>query len=401
MSIPKGNFLIMQSGGPTAVINNSLIGAVFEAFKYKEIDGIYGAINGVLGLLNKKIIDFRQEEIQTLFELRKNPASAIGSCRYKLKNDDYEKILKIISDLNIRYLFVNGGNDSMDTSLKISKLAQAQNYELLVMGIPKTVDNDLEYTDHCPGYGSVARWCAIATQDLGRDTESIYSSDPIRIFETIGRDTGWITASTALAKKEEMDAPHILLIPEVAFNKESFLNKVQNIYNRFNYAVISACEGIRDIEGEPLFERNTKIDTDQFGHSQKGGVGEMLVDMISSNLGIKARCDKPGTISRASILQASETDIEEAFLVGQMAVKYAIKDGMSGYMVTLIREDSEQYKSKIGIIELEKVANAVKNFPQEFISEDGYFVTESFINYVKPLIGKPIPDYVRLRKIFI
>ncbi len=401
MNKSKKNLLVIQSGGPTAVFNNSLAGVIFEAFKYEEVNGIFGAINGIVGLLNENIIDLRQEDLQTLLGLRMAPASAIGSCRYKLSDNDYEKVLKIIKKFNIRYLLINGGNDSMDTALKINNLAKNYNYSINVIGIPKTVDNDINYTDHCPGYGSVARWYAIATQDVGKDIEAIYTTDSVKVLETIGRDTGWVTAATALAKKEELDAPHLLLIPEVPFKKELFLNKVQDIFNEIGYVVITVCEGIRDESGKTLFERKSDIDTDKFGHPQKGGVGELLVDMISSDLGIKARCDKPGTISRSSIMLASKTDIEEAFLVGQVAIRYAVKDNLTGYMVTLVRGEGEKYICKTNVVELEKVANVVKSVPNNFITADGYFVTRDFINYSTPLIGEPIPEYVRLRKIFI
>src|SRR3990167_2637994 len=210
----KGNCIIAQSGGPTAVINSSIAGAIHECLKHKEIKGIYGAINGILGVLNENIVDLRKEKPAEIEKLRKTPSSALGSCRHKLKEEDLNKIVNVFSKYNIRYFFCAGGNDSMDTANKVSKLAQKEGYELNVMGIPKTVDNDLPITDHCPGYGSVARWLAISVRDAGLDTEAIYTSDTVKIIETMGRNAGWITASTALAKEREDDAPNLIYLPE-------------------------------------------------------------------------------------------------------------------------------------------------------------------------------------------
>jgi len=392
-----GNLIICQSGGPTPVINSSLAGVIDEALRHDEIEGVYGALNGILGILNRSIIDLKKEDPSVISGLRNTPSAALGSSRYKFKDEDIEKVLKVFNEYNIRYFLINGGNDSMDTGDRIFKFAQERNYNLRVIGIPKTVDNDLPHTDHCPGYGSIGRWLAIATMDSGKDTEGIYTADPIKIIETMGRDTGWVVATTSLAKQTEVDPPHLIYFPEISFSFEKFLKDVQMIYHDLGYAVIVVGEGLRGENGSILVESKRAIDTDSFGHRQPGGVGQYLVDVIAENLKIKARCDKPGTIQRSSILCASATDLEEAYLVGKMAVRFSI-EGRSGYMVTIERIDSPQYEIEIGLVELEKVANKVRELPLEFINKDHNFVTPDFIKYFTPLLGGPLPKYVKLKK---
>lgn len=393
----KANVLIAQSGGPTAVINNSICGVIQELVVHKKIKEIYGAINGILGILNEELIDLRKEEPSTIQGLRRTPSSALGSCRYKLSAKDYERIMKVFKAHSIRYFFYTGGNDSMDTAYKINEIAKQSRYELKVIGIPKTIDNDLVKTDHCPGYGSVARFNAIATRDAGRDTDAIYTSDTVKIIETMGRNTGWITASTALAKEEENDAPHLIYLPERPFITEKFLDDVESVYKKLGRVVITVCEGLKDENGECIVASKSKIDKDNFGHAQLGGVADYLCKLIAKELKIKARFDKPGTIQRTSMMCASETDIEEAYMVGRDAVKTAI-EGKSGYMVTLVREKGKKYRCSTGLVRLEEVANKVKMVPEKFINKEGNFVTKEFMEYVKPLIGGPLPEYVRLKK---
>jgi len=393
----KANVLIAQSGGPTAVINNSIYGVIQESVVHKKIKEIYGAINGILGILNEELIDLRKEEPSTIQGLRRTPSSALGSCRYKLSAKDYERIMKVFKAHSIRYFFYTGGNDSMDTAHKIYEIAKQSRYELKVIGIPKTIDNDLVKTDHCPGYGSVARFNAIATRDAGRDTDAIYTSDTVKIIETMGRNTGWITASTALAKEEENDAPHLIYLPERPFITEKFLDDVESVYKKLGRVVITVCEGLKDENGEYIVASKSKIDKNNFGHAQLGGMADYLCKLIAKELKIKARFDKPGTIQRTSMMCASETDIEEAYMVGRDAVKTAI-EGKSGYMVTLVREKGKKYRCSTGLVRLEEVANKVKMVPEKFINKEGNFVTKEFMEYVKPLIGGPLPEYVRLKK---
>ena len=395
-----GKAVFAQSGGPTAVINSSLCGAIEEARKHKEIVAMYGSIHGILGVLHENMIDLNRESPRTISLLRRTPSSSLGSSRYKLKEEDYDRILKVLAAHDIRYFFIAGGNDSMDTANRVFKMAREKGYELSVMGLPKTVDNVLPITDHCPGYGSVARWLALSVRDAGLDTEAIYTSDTIKVVETMGRNAGWITAATALARQQPNDAPHIILLPEIPFSRDKFLSDVERVYRKLGYALITCCEGLRDENGDYLTASQRSLDTDRFGHRQLGGVGETLCGIIAEGLKIKARADKPGTIQRVSALLASPVDVEEAYATGAQAVKHAV-EGKSGWMVTLEREPGAEYACKTGIVSLEEVANREKKVPREFINAEGTGVTGAFLEYVTPLIGGPLPEYARLEKHFV
>ena len=395
-----GKAVFAQSGGPTAVINSSICGAIEEARKHKEIVAMYGSIHGILGVLHENMIDLNRESPRTISLLRQTPSSSLGSSRYKLEEEDFDRILKVLAAHDIRYFFIAGGNDSMDTANRVFKMAREKGYELSVMGLPKTVDNDLPITDHCPGYGSVARWLALSVRDAGLDTEAIYTSDTIKVVETMGRNAGWITAATALARQQPNDAPHIILLPEIPFNRDKFLSDVERIYRKLGYALITCCEGLRDENGDYLTASQRSLDTDRFGHRQLGGVGETLCGIIAEGLKIKARADKPGTIQRVSALLASPVDVEEAYATGAQAVKHAV-EGKSGWMVTLEREPGAEYACKTGIVSLEEVANREKKVPREFINAEGTGVTGAFLEYVTPLIGGPLPEYARLGKHFV
>ena len=395
-----GKAVFAQSGGPTAVINSSICGAIEEARKHKEIVAMYGSIHGILGVLHENMIDLNRESPRTISLLRRTPSSSLGSSRYKLKEEDYDRILKVLAAHDIRYFFIAGGNDSMDTANRVFRMARERGYELSVMGLPKTVDNDLPITDHCPGYGSVARWLALSVRDAGLDTEAIYTSDTIKVVETMGRNAGWITAATALARQQPNDAPHIILLPEIPFSRDKFLSDVERVYRKLGYALITCCEGLRDENGDYLTASQRSLDTDRFGHRQLGGVGETLCGIIAEGLKIKARADKPGTIQRVSALLASPVDVEEAYATGAQAVKHAV-EGKSGWMVTLEREPGAEYMCKTGIVSLEEVANREKKVPREFINAEGTGVTGAFLEYVTPLIGGPLPEYARLEKHFV
>ena len=395
-----GKAIFAQSGGPTAVINSSICGAIEEARKHKEIVAMYGSIHGILGVLHENMIDLNRESPRTISLLRQTPSSSLGSSRYKLKEEDYDRILKVLAAHDIRYFFIAGGNDSMDTANRVFRMARERGYELSVMGLPKTVDNDLPITDHCPGYGSVARWLALSVRDAGLDTEAIYTSDTIKVVETMGRNAGWITAATALARQRPNDAPHIILLPEIPFSRDKFLSDVERVYRKLGYALITCCEGLRDENGDYLTASQRSLDTDRFGHRQLGGVGETLCGIIADGLKIKARADKPGTIQRVSALLASPVDVEEAYATGAQAVKHAV-EGKSGWMVTLEREPGAEYACKTGIVSLEEVANREKKVPREFINAEGTGVTGAFLEYVTPLIGGPLPEYARLEKHFV
>jgi len=395
MATLRGKLVMAQSGGPTAVINSSICGVIQEAVKHAALEGVYGAIDGIMGILHEQMIDLKKEAPDIVTLLRQTPSSALGSCRKKLDTKDLERILSVLKAHDIRYFFYNGGNDSMDTANKISQMATASGYEMRVLGIPKTVDNDLVETDHCPGFGSAARWVALAMRDMGRDTASGASTTTsVNILEAMGRDSGYLTGATALAREDEDDAPHLIYLPEVAFDMDQFLNDVQQVHDRLGYVLIAISEGIRDRDGNLLTTSSMK---DAFGHVQLGGVGNYLAQMVTDRLKIKARANVPGTLQRASVPLASASDLDEAYLVGKMAVTYAI-EGQTGVMVSLVRTSDDPYICTTGSVPLDKVANAKKMVSPEYITPDGNFVTEQFIRYVKPLVGELQPKYMRFRK---
>jgi 6-phosphofructokinase 1 len=394
--MPK-NLLVAQSGGPTAVINSSICGIVVEAIQRGRISGVYGAINGILGVLHEDLVDLREEDPYSIWNLRRTPSAGLGSSRYKLNERDYGRLMDIFAAHDVHYFLYAGGNDSMDTAHKVAQIAAEKNIDLCVIGVPKTVDNDLEVTDHCPGYGSVARFNAITTRDSSLDTDAIYTTDTVKIIETMGRDTGWITASTALAKETQDSGPHLIYLPERPFIAEKFLNHVKEVYDKFGRVVICVCEGLKDEKGEFVKASQKSIDTDKFGHAQLGGVGDYLANLISEKLRIKARFDKPGTIQRVSMVCASGIDLGEAYRVGQVALSKAL-EGETDKMVTLVRKRNDPYQCDTSLVELEKVALRTKKVPDRFINADSNFVTQEFIDYVRPLIGEPLPEYTRLRK---
>nr|MDO8099048.1 6-phosphofructokinase [Candidatus Njordarchaeota archaeon] len=396
----SGNLIVGQSGGPTAVINSSLEGVIEEARRHPEIKGIYGMLNGVEGVLSENMIDLRKQPASTIKGLSSTPSAALGSCRHKLSPDDYTKILNVLRAHNIHYFFYIGGNDSMDTSHKISQMAGKENYDLWVIGIPKTIDNDLEVTDHSPGYGSVARWVAVSTMEAGLDTAAIGIVDKVKVIEVMGRDTGWITAATTLGKRSEDDPPHLIYVPEVPLNHDKFIEDVKKVYDRLGFCVVTVCEGLKDESGSPLVESKRAIDTDAFGHKQLGGVADYLCQYVASKLNIKARFDKPGTIQRVSMVLASKVDLKEAYTVGRVAVKQATM-GETDRMVTLVRAPGKAYRCTTGLVALEKVASATKAMPRNFINKEGNGMTEEYRRYAMPLIGDPLPEYVKLKKVLV
>ncbi|MFB3880494.1 MAG: 6-phosphofructokinase [Armatimonadota bacterium] len=392
----KGNAVVGQSGGPTAVINASLAGVIEEAANHSEIQGVFGAVNGVEGLLREDMADLRAEEPFQLALLAATPSAALGSCRKKLSQADYANLLALFRAHNIRYWFYIGGNDSADTTHRVGRLATEAGWEMRVIGIPKTVDNDLGYTDHCPGYGSVARFTALATRDAGLDTAAMHTVDTVKIVETMGRNAGWITASAALARELPGDAPHLIYLPERVFDQDRFLADVKREVDRGRGCVIAVCEGLKDASGEALVSFKHAVGTDSFGHKQLGGIGDYLVDLIAQHLGIKARFDKAGTIQRAFGLAQSSVDVAEAKMVGAAAVRYAC-EGVSDRMVTLVRTSNNPYRCETGLADLQAVANAERPMPDEFISPEGNDVTAAYLDYARPLIGGPLHPYARLK----
>ena len=409
-----GNAIVAQSGGPTAVINASVAGVVQEAGRHEEIESVYGALNGVLGILDENIIDLTEEKNRTIEGLKVTPAAALGTIRYKLKDfdqsrEEYERILEVFAAQNIRYFFYAGGNDSMDTADKVNKLAVEMGYELRVMGIPKTIDNDLACTDHCPGYGSVIKYNAAVTVELARDAEAMSNSDLVSILEVMGRHSGWIAAGTSLARRTEFDPPHIILLPEVPFQTDKFVADCKAAMEKHRYVVVVVGEGLVDDKGKKISTAQSgAFAQDAFGHAQLGGIGEWLKKLVEDKVKVKARAAKLGIVQRSAAHWMSRTDRDEAVLVGQMAVRAAVS-GQSGSMVTLVRESSAPYKCTTSLAPLADVANGEKKLPREWISEDGISMKKEFLDYARPLIQGEVqipledgvPKYVRLNKISV
>src|SRR5579885_2533208 len=316
------NLIIGQSGGATAVINASLSGAVEAVLDDRRVGQIYGMWHGVQGLLQEDLVDLRQQPAHIWRELLHMPSAALGSCRYKLQEDDLERIFAIFRRYEIHTLLYIGGNDSADTVHRIAQAARHLNYDLQAICIPTTIDNDLPLTDHCPGYGSAARFIAMATMDSTMNTLSIPWHYPVKIIETMGRDAGWLTAAAALGKREERDAPHILLLPEQSFNADRYLKQVDETYRRFGYVVIVAAETLRDEQGNALGAVG-QVGTDAFQHPLLSGAAQYLVELVKERLKLRARFDKPGDLQRMASFCVSSADRDEAYLVGKAAVQAA------------------------------------------------------------------------------
>ncbi len=387
-----GNVLVGQSGGPTAVINASVAGVVSEALNHECIEEIYGTLNGVLGILNEDFVDLASESQQTIRGLRHTPGAALGTCRYKLKKQqDFERVLEVFKAHNIRYFFYAGGNDSQDTADKISKLAAQQNYDLRVIGIPKTIDNDLPVTDHCPGYGSVIKHICTTVREVACDNEAMGQHDLVQIIEVMGRNAGWIAAGAALAKRRDQphDPPHLIYLPEVAFTTEKFVADVQRVLKREKYCMIVVGEGLIDADGNYL---SADEKTDAFGHAQLGGAADYLKGLIEQNFPtLKCRTIKLGMAQRAAVVGGSKVDADEAYLAGQAAVKAAVLEAETDKMVTLLRGDTDHYSCETGLAPLSDIANGVKKLPREWINEDGVSMSNQFIRYAQPLIQGETP----------
>lgn len=391
-----GNLIIGQSGGATAVINASLVGAVEAALQQTRIENIYGMRYGVEGLLKEDIIDLRQQPADLWPRLMVTPSAALGSCRYKLLDDDLERIIAIFRRYNIRYLLYIGGNDSADTAHRVAQAAQHLGYDLQAISVAKTIDNDLPFTDHCPGYGSAARFIAMATMDSTMNTISIPWHYPVKVIETMGRNAGWLAASSALGKRNEIDPPHIILTPEYPFNTERYLAQVEEVYRRIGYVTVVVSEAVRDENGQPLGAVG-QVGTDAFQHPLLSGAAQYLVELVKQHLKLRARFDKPGDLQRMASNCISRTDQTEAYLVGQMGVQ-ALMDGETDKMVTLIRHTEPTYSCTTGLVELEKIANEQQLMPDNYLDESKTMVTQAFYDYALPLIGDPLPQHATLEK---
>ena len=384
------NILIAHGGGPTAVINCSLQGAVEAARASGQVDKIYAARFGAEGILKGDLIDLTDVPADAVSRLRDTPASAIGSCRRKLGDADYPTVLDTLKRFDIDCFFYNGGNDSMDTCHKVNELAKREGLDLRVIGIPKTMDNDLELTDHCPGFGSAARYAALSASELALDASAL----PIHVvvLELMGRNAGWVTAASALAARLT-DCEVLTYLPEVTVDEDNMLADIERAYARGKGLLVTVSEGLRGPDGKPLADSGI---VDGFGHTVPGGTAQHISDAIMRKLGIKSRAEKPGLLGRASIPYVSVVDRNEACAVGEYAVRAALA-GESGSMVAIQAERTPEYHSSLSLVPLEKVANAEKKFPLTWIV-DGNQIAGEFFDYALPLMGGGLPQYALLRK---
>jgi len=408
-----GNLLVAQSGGPTAVINASVAGVIQEAGKHGAIEEIYGGLNGIYGILKEDLIDLNEEKARAIEGLKFTPGPALGTCRYKIDfkkkpeqaAKDMDRLFEIFQAHNIRYFFYVGGNDSQDTSNQIHSEAVKRNYEMRVIGIPKTIDNDLPHTDHCPGYGSAVKYNATTVSEIALDVSGMATDDgACCIIEVMGRTTGWLAAGTVLAKRNPNDAPHIVLIPEIPLNEEAFLAKVKEVVAANKYCVVVVGEGLKNAQGEEIGADKTRLDA--FGHPVLSGAADCLLEILQGKLNIKTRTVRLGYAQRAAGHLASATDVAEAAACGEAAVRAAV-DGKSGFMVKLVRANSASYKCTTDLQDLNDIANAVHLLPREWMSEDGFLPNEKFVEYARPLIEGEmkipmeggLPKYVTLDRV--
>ncbi|MDD5217580.1 MAG: diphosphate--fructose-6-phosphate 1-phosphotransferase [Candidatus Omnitrophica bacterium] len=395
MASLKGKVLVGQSGGCTAVINQSLAGVVDAARLSKNATHIWGSLYGVTGLLNGNLIDLKAQPRALLQSVCLLPSAALGSARYKLAPGEEHQILKNLREWNVRYLFLVGGNDTADTILRIAKAAEKADYDLRALHVPKTIDNDLMETDHCPGYGSVARFAAITTQEAGLDTKAMRFVDPVKIIELMGRNSGWIVAAAALLKRTESDPPHLMCIPEVPFQEGDFIGRVDKILRRVGYCVVVISETIRDARGNRIGARKDGITQDSFGHQYVEGASGYLARLVEKTLKVRARYDKPGTIQRMSMSYISKVDQEEAYQAGVHAVKWALK-GISKRMVGFRRKAGKKYHIEYSPVPLEKIPHRERYFPAAFLSSDKTNVNTAFVKYAFPLVGGQLPQFPSL-----
>jgi 6-phosphofructokinase len=407
-----GNLLVAQSGGPTAVINASLAGVIQEAGKHECIEEIYGGANGILGMLDEELIDINEERAKTIEGLKHTPAAALGSCRYKLDfkkkpeqaAKDMDRLFEVFGAHNIRYFFYIGGNDSQDTANKIHEQAMARGHEMRVNGVPKTIDNDLPHTDHCPGYGSVIKYNGATVMEVAIDLAGMATNGgSCCVIEVMGRSAGWIAAGTVLAKRTPDEAPHIILVPELPFNEEAFLAKVKETSDRLKSCVVVVGEGLKNAAGEEIAADKTRVDA--FGHPVLSGAAEHLGELVQGKLNLKTRTVKLGYAQRAAAHCASATDSAEAVACGEAAVRAAIQ-GQSGFMVKIVRLQNSPYKWTTDLQPLPDIANVEHKIPRDWFTEDGFLPNEKFIEYARPLIEGEVkvpiegglPKYVVLDK---
>ncbi|MBV1881623.1 MAG: 6-phosphofructokinase [Pseudomonadales bacterium] len=410
--ITKRNAFYAQSGGVTAVINATACGIIETAQQNKDkIGKVYAGRNGIIGALTEDLIDTSKETKKTIAALKHTPGGAFGSCRYKLKSiednrAEYERLIEVFKAHNIGYFFYNGGGDSQDTANKVAQMSQEVGYPLICIGVPKTVDNDLPITDNCPGFGSVAKYVAISTREAGLDVASMSeTSTKVFILEVMGRHAGWIAAAGGLAKDQENDPPHIIIFPEIAFDQAKFLRKVKSTVKKCGYCVVVVSEGAHYADGQFLADAGSK---DAFGHKQLGGVAPMLANMVKQELGYKYHWAVADYLQRAARHIASGVDVEQAYAVGKAAVEFALA-GKNAVMPTIVRKPSKKYAWTIGEAKLADVANIERELPRNYITRDGFGITDLAREYLEPLIQgedyppykNGLPQYARLKNVAV
>ena len=406
-----GACMFGQSGGPTSVINSSAAGVFCEALKQKNITEVYGAAHGIKGILNEEFYVINEEDPKELELMKYTPSSALGSVRYKLKNyeddpTDYNRLLEVFKKYNIRYFFYNGGNDSMDTCNKVSKFMKNSGYDCNVIGVPKTIDNDLYGTDHCPGYGSAAKYIATTLMEINLDAK-VYDTGLVCVIEVMGRNAGWLTAAAALAGYKGLGAD-LIYLPEIPFDVDKFINDVKGVCAKNgNKCIAVVSEGIKTKEGKYVGEF-TASSTDLFGHAQLGGVGAMLANLVKEKLGVKTRAIEFSLMQRCGAHLASKVDVEEAFEAGAAAVRFAV-DGETDKMVIFERQPSKDYKMKPVLMPIEQAANTEKTVPLNWITDNGTGLSQEFIDYALPLIQGDakapledgLPRFAKLKKVLV
>ena len=410
--MPRPNLFYAQSGGVTPVINASACGVIQTARRHRDMIGkVFAGRNGIIGALREELIDTSKESAASIALLRQTPAGAFGSCRYKLKSfaenaAEYQRLLEVFRAHNIRYFLYNGGGDSQDTANKLALYSLQENFPITCIGIPKTVDNDLPITDNCPGFGSVAKYVAVSIREAGLDVASMCeSSTKVFVLEVMGRHAGWIAGAAGLATAQEGDAPHIILFPEIPFEKEKFLKRVKSCVEKYGYCAIVVSEGAKTADGKFLAEAGTR---DAFGHAQLGGVAPFVANMIKDALGYKYHWAVSDYLQRAARHIASATDVEQAYAMGKAAVEFALA-GKNAVMPTIVRKSGKKYAWTVGEAKLSAVANVEKKMPRRFISRDGFHITDAAREYFTPLIQgedypqykQGLPVYARLKNILV
>ncbi|MBE0541334.1 MAG: 6-phosphofructokinase [Verrucomicrobia bacterium] len=397
MTTSNGNLLVAQSGGPTAVINASVAGVVEECSKHGCIKEIYGGLNGILGILNKELIDLSREDSTTIEALNYTPGAALGTCRYKINFDnepvsaarDMDRLFEVFQAHNIRYFLYIGGNDSQDTAGKIHGEAARRQFEMRVIGVPKTIDNDLPHTDHCPGFGSVAKYNAATVMEIAMDVASMATDDgACCVIEVMGRGAGWIAASTILAKTHPDHAPHLILLPEIPYNEERVLARIRETLNRLHHCIVGVGEGLKRADGSELSADSSRRDA--FGHPVLEGAADHLAEIVHGKLNLKTRTVKLGYAQRCAAHYASATDALAAAFCGRAAVQAAV-GGQSGHMVKIVRLRTNPYQWTTELQPLSDVANVERLIPRDWLTADGLMPNEKFIEYCRPLIQGQVP----------